>query len=42
MIEFIIGFLVGGAAVIHSVRRYRNRDGHIADLVRRATGTTKE
>jgi len=42
MIEFLIGLAVGGALVIHAVRRYRNRDGQIADLIRRVSGATKE
>jgi hypothetical protein len=41
MIEFALGLVIGAALVIHVIRRYRNRDGQIADLIRRATGTTK-
>lgn len=42
MIEFLLGIVVGGALVIHAVRRYLNREGKVADLVRRVSGTTKE
>jgi hypothetical protein len=42
MIEFLIGLAIGGALVIHAVRRYLNREGKVADLVRRVTGAIKE
>lgn len=41
MIEFLIGICIGAAAVILTIRRYRDRDGALADIIRRATGATK-
>lgn len=38
MIEFLMGVVVGAALIVHVIRRYRNRDGQIADMIRRATG----
>lgn len=42
MIEFLIGVGIGAALAVYVLRRYRNRDGQIADIIRRATGATKE
>jgi hypothetical protein len=41
MIEFLIGIIVGVALAVYAVRRYNNRDGQVADIVRRVTGVTK-
>lgn len=42
MIEFLIGVGIGAALMVYVLRRYRNRDGYIADSLRRVAGTTKE
>ena len=36
MIEFLIGICIGAAAVIFTIRRYQNRDGKVAEAIRRA------
>jgi hypothetical protein len=35
-------FALGAAAMAFAVRHYRTREGKLADLIRRATGATKE
>jgi len=42
LVLFLVGIAIGGFVVIHAVRRYRTRDGQIADLVRRVSGIPKE
>jgi len=42
VVLFLVGFVIGGGVVIHVVRRYRNRDGQIADFVRRIIDIPKE
>ena len=37
----LIGAVIGAALMLYAVRRYRNRDGKIAELVRWATGDIK-
>lgn len=42
MIEFLIGCIIGAAAVIFAIRRYKDRDGKVAIIISRVTGATKE